>query len=389
MNWKVLLLLSAGHWVTDINTGALPAFLPFIKEFLNLSYTMTAMIILTFNITSSVIQPVFGYISDRHTVKWLLPAGCFVAPLGLALIGFSPSYGWVLVFAALSGLGQASYHPEGFKTANLMSGEKKATAISIFHFGGNLGFAVAPILAIFFYHQWGLKGSALFIVPGIIMVGVFLSTSQWRAQPEPSSPKSSPLKKAAFPRKSFSGMALLLTVVVLRSASRLGIITFVPFYFMKVLNQDPMVAGQYLSAFLISGSIGVVGGGPLADRFGYKRTVLLSLGLAPVALYFFYVTSGALSFVFFAGAGFLIISSNSVTMAMGQSFMPNQIGMASALVLGLSLGIGGICTTVLGWVADNFSLPLTLKLTFLLPFVAFLILLWIPYPGRPKTDSPQ
>ena len=111
INLKALILLTAGHLVTDINLGALPAFLPFIKEFLNLSYTMTASIMLIFNVTSSVIQPIFGYFSDRRSARWLLPSGCFIASLGMALLGFGSSYSWILFFAALSGLGQGSYHP--------------------------------------------------------------------------------------------------------------------------------------------------------------------------------------------------------------------------------------------------------------------------------------
>jgi FSR family fosmidomycin resistance protein-like MFS transporter len=128
MNLKALILLTAGHLVTDINTGALPAFLPFIKESLSLSYTMTASIILIFNITSSVIQPVFGYFSDRWSARWLLPTGCLVASLGLSLLGLGSSYAWIFLSAAIGGLGQGSYHPEGFKTVSFLSEEKKATA---------------------------------------------------------------------------------------------------------------------------------------------------------------------------------------------------------------------------------------------------------------------
>ena len=171
MNYKALILLIAGHFVTDINTGALPAFLPFIKESLSLSYTMAASIILAFNVTSSVIQPIFGYSSDRWPARWLLPAGCFIAPLGLGLLGFGSSYTWILFFASLSGLGQASYHPEGFKIVNQLSGKKKASFNSLFLFGGNLGFAVGPILATLFFSYFGLKGSLWFILPGIAMIG--------------------------------------------------------------------------------------------------------------------------------------------------------------------------------------------------------------------------
>lgn len=380
MDIKLLLLLAAGHFTTDINTGALPAFLPFIKEALQLSYTMTASIILIFNVTSSVIQPFFGYLTDRWSMKWLLPAGPFIASLGLALLGFGPSYSWIVFFAALSGLGQASYHPEGFKTVNFISGEKKATSISLFHFGGNLGFAVGPLMATLFFRHFGLKGSLFFLIPGLIMLLIFISLPQWQVKTDQLSIKKRVSSMTNNARPNTYAMVLLLLTVIFRSAARLGLLTFVPFYFLKILHQDPLMVGQYLSLFLLAGTVGVISGGPLADRYGYKKTVLFSLGLTPVLLYLFYVTSGLISLVFFALAGLLIISSNSVTMAMGQSFMPQNVGMASGLILGLAMGIGGVTTTFLGWVADHLGITFTLHLIFVLPFLAFLSFYFISCP---------
>lgn len=382
MNWKLLLLLAAGHFITDINTGALPAFLPFIKEALTLSYTMTASIILIFNITSSVIQPFFGYFSDRWSLQGLLPIGPFLASLGLALLGLGPSYSWIVFFAALSGLGQASYHPEGFKTVNFLSGEKKATAISLFHFGGNLGFAVGPLLATLFFRSFGLKGSLFFFLPGLCMLLIFIFLPKWPAPKklDHNFPKTAPPQTHS--SKNIWPMGLLLLTVVFRSAGRLGLLTFVPFYFLKVLNQDPLIVGKYLSLFLLAGTIGVISGGPLADRYGYKKTVLLSLGATPIFLYLFFITEGPLSLFCFALAGMLIISSNSVTMAMGQSFLPHNVGMASGLILGLAMGIGGIATTLLGWVADHMGITFTLHLAFVLPILAFLSFYFIPYPPK-------
>lgn len=382
MDRKLLLLLAAGHFTTDINTGALPAFLPFIKEALQLSYTMTASIILVFNITSSVIQPFFGYLSDRWSMKWLLPAGPFLASLGLALLGFGPSYSWIVFFAAISGLGQASYHPEGFKTVNFISGEKKATAISLFHFGGNLGFAVGPLMATLFFRHFGLKGSILFFIPGMIMLLIFIFLPKWQAKTEQLTLTKRTSKKTSHARQNTYAMVLLLLTVVFRSAARLGLLTFVPFYFLNILNQDPLIAGKYLSVFLLAGTVGVISGGPLADRYGYKKTVLLSLGLTPLLLYLFYITSGIISLIFFALAGLLIISSNSVTMAMGQSFLPQNVGMASGLILGLAMGVGGIATTFLGWVADHMGIVFTLHLAFILPLLAFGAFYLIPYPAK-------
>jgi FSR family fosmidomycin resistance protein-like MFS transporter len=388
MNWRILLLLIAGHFVTDINTGALPAFLPFLKESLDLSYTMTATIILVFNLTSSVIQPAFGYLSDRRSVRWLLPVGPFLASLGLALLGLAPSYVWVLFFASLSGIGQASYHPEGFKAASLLSGERKATVISFFHFGGNLGFALGPILTTTFFTFMGLEGSLLFLVPGIIMIVIFLSTSQWRV-PQASSfsrPKTG-TGSSSSGGGVFLPMGLLILTVVFRAATRLGLLTFVPFYFIKVQQSDPMIVGKYLSIFLLAGTVGVVGGGPLADRFGYKRTTLMSFAVSSLLLFLFYVTSGTLSLVLFSMAGMFIIMSNAVTMAIGQSLMPNNLGMASGLLLGFSMGVGGISTTILGWVADHWGIPAALQATFVLPILAFLTFLPIPYPPQPMRNA--
>jgi FSR family fosmidomycin resistance protein-like MFS transporter len=383
MNWKILALLIAGHFVTDINTGALPAFLPFIKESLDLSYTMAATIILVFNLTSSVIQPAFGYLSDRWSLRWLLPVGPFLASLGLALLGLAPSYAWILAFASLSGIGQASYHPEGFKAASLLSGERKATVISFFHFGGNLGFALGPILTTTFFTFMGLKGSLLFLIPGIIMIVIFLSTSQWKVPQTPSFSRRKTGTDSPPSGEAFFPMSLLILTVVLRAATRLGLLTFVPFYFIKVQQSDPMIVGKYLSIFLLAGTVGVVGGGPLADRFGYKRTTLMSFAVSSVLLFLFYITSGPLSLILFSMAGMFIIMSNAVTMAIGQSLMPNNLGMASGLLLGFAMGIGGISTTILGWVADHWGVPAALQATFVLPILAFLSFLPIPYPPKP------
>ena len=117
LNLKMLLVLSFGHFATDMCQSALPAILPFLKAKLLLSYTMTGIIMLASNITSSVIQPLFGYLSDQKEKPFLLPVGCLAAGLGLSLLTIPDSYEVVLFLVTLTGLGVSSYHPEGFKTA--------------------------------------------------------------------------------------------------------------------------------------------------------------------------------------------------------------------------------------------------------------------------------
>jgi FSR family fosmidomycin resistance protein-like MFS transporter len=385
INLKALALLTAGHFVTDINTGALPALLPFLKDHLRLSYAMTASIILTFNITSSVVQPIFGYFSDRWSTRWLLPAGCLIAPLGLALLALGSAYGWVLLFTGISGFGQASYHPEAFKTVNVLGGERKATAISLFLLGGNLGLSFGPFLGTLFYKYFGVTGSLFFLPLGFVMITIFFLTPSWKIKIDllPSNLRGPEITGGT--GKIFLPMALLLITVILRSAANLGILTFVPFYFIQYLHREAHIAGQYLSIFLLAASLGALAGGPVADRYGYKKTVIVTLGIGASCLYLFYLTGGAWAFIFLILSGFILCSSNAITMAMGQSFMPKATAMASALILGLSMGVGGIIVTGLGWVADHWGIIWALQGTFLLPIMAFLIFSFVPYPSQPQT----
>ena len=161
-NLKVLVLLSLGHLSTDIYQGALPAILPFLKAKLSLSYSMAGIIMLASNFTSSVIQPLFGFISDREEKPLLLPLGCIVAGIGISLLSLPSSYLTVLALVMVSGLGVASYHPEGFKTAYHFTGQKAATGMSIFSVGGNLGFALGPVFSIYLIKHFGLSSSLLF-----------------------------------------------------------------------------------------------------------------------------------------------------------------------------------------------------------------------------------
>jgi FSR family fosmidomycin resistance protein-like MFS transporter len=300
----------------------------------------------------------------------------------MALLGFGTSYAWIFFFSGLSGLGQGGFHPEGFKTVNVIGGEKKASAISLFLVGGSLGVSVGPLMATLFFKYLGLKGSVLFLPLGILMAVIFMVTPYWKAKTEHFANKGRGLKLSDSFRGRTLPIALLVLVVVLRSATQLSLQTFIPFYFINILHRDPLVVGQYLSTFLLVGTFGSLVGGPLADRYGYRRTVLSCLIFSPIFLYFFFYTDGLKSLIFFALAGLFLNAPHAVNMAMGQAYMPQNLGMASGLILGLAMGIGGIGTTILGWIADQWSLYATLHITFALPLLAFLLFSFIPYPPK-------
>ena len=367
IDYRTLTLLSMGHLVADITSGALPAMLPFLKEALGLSYAMAGTIVLVSNLMSSVIQPAFGYLTDRKSLLWFLPLGSFCADLFLALVGWAPSYSLVLVMVVFSGLGVAIYHPEGWRVANYFAGEKKATGMSIFAVGGNLGFAFGPLMATIFITNLGLKGTTLFVLPGAVIASIFLFSRFWRVDTTaikkkgPSGPALEALRKVLYP------MSLLLGMIMFRSWTHIGMLTFIPFFYINYMKGDPMVAGNLLFAFLVAGVAGTFVGGPLADKFGHKRIILFSLGTSFPLFILFLLSSGIWAFVWLILAGLILIFSFSVSMVMGQSFMPQNVGLASGLILGLSFGRGGLGAAVLGLFADIWGVPTTLWVIAFLP----------------------
>jgi MFS transporter, FSR family, fosmidomycin resistance protein len=379
IDYRGLVLLCMGHLVADLNSSALPALLPFLKDALGLSYAMAGTLVLCSNATSSVIQPAFGYLADRKSMLWFLPLGCFCAGLGMALLGWASGYGQTLVLVIFSGLGVAMYHPEGWRVANVFAGEKKATGMSIFAVGGNLGFAFGPLMAAYCMKNFGLKGSAYFFIPGAAMAGVFLFARFWRVRRSSVRASSSPASKMASLRSAIYPMSMLLGMIMFRSWAHIGLLTFIPFYYINYLKGDPMKAGSLLFAFLAAGTAGTLVGGPLADRWGHKKTILFSLGASVPLLVLFLLTTGFWSFFWLILAGFILIFSFSISMVMGQSFMPQNVGMASGLILGLSFGMGGVGASVLGLFADRWGVPFTLWVIAFLPWGAFVLALFIPY----------
>src|SRR3954469_11630159 len=168
-------LLSTGHLATDFPGGALPALLPFLVDEFDLSYTLAGLVILAWAISSSVVQPAFGLLSDRHGALWLLPAGLALGGIGIGLAAVAPSYAAMLLLVTLSGLGTAAYHPEGTKHAAYVSGRRRATGMSFFSVGGNFGYALGPLAATALVGTLGLSGGLLLAVPPLAVAVVLLA----------------------------------------------------------------------------------------------------------------------------------------------------------------------------------------------------------------------
>lgn len=377
---NLLTLLALGHLVVDISQGALPAILPFLREVFHLSYAAAGAIILAANLTSSIIQPLFGYLADRTARRWLLPLSAFVSGLGIALTGVAPSYAAVVVLVVVSGLGIAAYHPEGYKSASHVAGDRKATGLSIFAIGGNLGMALGPPMITVLVAGFGLRGSLWMVAPGLA-VAALLTAAMPALSPE-SSERESAVTAADGRRTMVGAMALLILVVTLRSWTQLGFTTYIPFFYIDLLGADPRVVGPLLFVFLGAGAVGTLVGGPLADRWGPRRYMTGVFFLATPLAVLFLFARGILAFILLGAVGFVLISTFSVSVVLAQAYLPRHLGMASGLIVGFAIGTGGIGVAVLGWVADHWGLMPTLGITAVLPLLGFVAALFLPEPRR-------
>ncbi|MBM3300615.1 MAG: MFS transporter, partial [Deltaproteobacteria bacterium] len=348
---KVLLILSLGHLVTDIYQGALPAILPFLKQKLALSYTMAGIIMMASNLTSSVIQPIFGHLSDRKEKAFFIPLGCLAAGIGLSSLSLPNDVSIVFLLVILSGLGVASFHPEGYKTAHFFTGDRMATGMSVFSVGGNLGFALGPIISLFIITQLGFDYLPIMVIFCLVFLVVIFRSWHMLNLRQASGPTAG-VRATRASRMAYVSLFLVIATVVMRSWTQMGLMTFIPFYYIDYLKGEPLYAGSLVSTLLLGGVAGTLAGSPVADRWGHKRYLILSMAVAAALMPLIFIVSDALMFVVLALIGMTLISSFTVTIVMAQQLLPHNLGVASGLMVGFAIGTGGIGVTVLGWCAD-------------------------------------
>jgi MFS transporter, FSR family, fosmidomycin resistance protein len=346
-------LLSSGHLAVDLSSGAVPALIPYFKDRFGLSYTLAALLMLASTASSSIVQPLFGLLSDRRGALWLAPGGVALGGAAIALAADAPSYWLVCLLVVASGLGVAAFHPEGSKFAAYVSGPRRASGMAAFSIGGNVGYALGPILTGALVAAFGLRGGLLLAVPCALVALVLVCGYRYLASFAPAA--QPPLPDGAVRPGDTHALALLLAVIAVRSLSWFGLLTFVPLW-EESLGHSKSHGTHLLALMLLTGAIGTVVAGPAADRLGLRRVLTASLVATPPLMAGFILLGGPLGAVCLALVGACVIGTFGVTMVMAQEYMPGRIGMASGLSIGLSIGVGGIGAVLLGALADSVDL---------------------------------
>jgi len=382
---RAMTLLSAGHLGTDFANGTLPALLPFFVDRFDLSYTLAATLVLASAVSSSVIQPLFGLWSDRRGALWLLPAGVGIAGIGMALAADASSYWLVLVLVVVSGVGVAAYHPEGSKFAAYASGVRRASGMSAFSIGGNVGYALGPIVATPLVVAFGLRGGLLLALPCLAIAAALVATARFLAGFVPTAAQRA---RQAAGEDRRGAMALLLGVIGFRSLAWFGLVTFVPLWEVS-LGHSKSYGNHLLALMLLTGGLGTIVAGPAADRLG-RRPVLLASLVATGPLILVFVTVGGIpGAIALALVGVCVIGTFGVTMVMSQEYLPRHIGMASGLSIGLSIGLGGVAAVALGALADAVDLRAALYVCAAAPVVGLVLALPLPSSRRRARFEPE
>jgi len=371
--------LSAAHVITDLYLPVVTAIIPLLISTYGFSYFLAGMLVTIYNVTSSMMQPVFGWMSDQYNIVIHISICLMISSVFISAMGLSGDIYLLFLFAALAALGHAAFHPNAFSIVNsFCNPENRGKITSLFVVGGNIGYAVGPLLAAAIIFYFGLSGLPLLIIPALIM-----SIVLWRLFPGKTGMKremGSPLgKNASF--KMYRPIMVLFSASTLRAWAIFCALAFFPSFLMS-RGLDLISADILISAMLLAGVAGQLAGGYLSDIFGRKEYIIAGSTLAIPSFYGFIFTTGPLSVGSLLVFGFALWSGFAVTVAIAHEMVPGKVAFTSGLMLGASLGVGGLGVAIFGLLADRYSLSAALQLLPFLIIIAGILIYFLKYPWK-------
>ncbi|OIJ68058.1 MFS transporter [Streptomyces mangrovisoli] len=375
---RSIALLSVGHACVDVYQGAVAALVPFFVAERAYTYALASGIVLAVSVLSSVAQPVFGLLTDRRPLPWLLPVSTLLGGAGIALSGLSDSYGVTLACAATAGLGVAAYHPESARVARLAS-RGSHSAMSVFSTGGNIGFALAPLMVAAVVAPGGLRWTPLLGLPALVGAALCLPATRAVTRQQAT---GAGMARSTGPDDVTSFVRLSLAVVC-RSVAFVGLSTFISLYARQRTGGGTASGTTALTVLYLGGAVGSVLGGSLAGRWNRVRVCrwAYAVAAAGVAAVVWVPGPGLYPAVALTSAGLYVPFSLQVTL--GQDYLPSRIGTASGITLGLTVSVGGLAAPVIGTLADATSLRTALAPLALMPLLSALAFRGLPEPAVP------
>ncbi|MDR0469357.1 MAG: MFS transporter [Peptococcaceae bacterium] len=372
-------LMMAGHICCDMSLSTIPALLPFLVSYRGIDYAAAAGLTFASSSLSSLIQPLFGMIADYRQMPWLMALGILMTGLGISSIGFLESYWGIFAVITFAGFGSAIFHPEGGRMANCVGGNQKGRAMSIFTAGGNIGFVIGPIVTTFSVSNWGLKGTAIMLIPTAVMVAILISQGK-KLQHISDTARREVREKVAISgqKDDWGAFTRLTSSIFLRSIVQNGLSTFIPLYWISVLMQTQQRGSLMVTVIAFASMVAAFTGGRLADHFGFRRVICTSFAMvAPLFILLLLIKDVWLATAIIIPLAVMLPLGHSPSVVLGQKYLPNRVGLASGVTLGLAISMGGICSPLLGKIGDNFGLTTVLYVVAGVALIGFLSTLLI------------
>lgn len=375
-SWYAVTLLSLGHFFSDFYANFLPVLLPVVMPKLGLSLTMSGLLIMVLSFSANVLQPFFGYMMDKKNFNWLLLLTVPGSAIFICYTGLVDTKVLLFILVALSGLAVSIFHPLGSSLVSKVSSNRRlGLSISLFVAGGNLGFALAPVIIVYYTEVYGLSALPILIAPSLLLAFLYYQSGLYKPQLRIVAKAGNVpnLKNMLWQ----ADMLKLNLAMGLRAWTHVSMTTFLP-VLLIAHGCDALFAGIMLSVFLSGAVAGGLIGGYLTDRFGIKAVIAASLGLGvPPTFYFLAsteITWLTCTALFLCGAGLQGAAPGSLIWA--QKLLPHNAGMASGMMLGLSFGLGGVGAAITGALADFIGLQLSLLWT-TLPLLLAAVITWM------------
>ncbi len=374
--FRVLGAISASHFLNDMLQALIFAIYPLLKTNFSLSFAQIGFLTLTYQLTASVFQPVVGFYTDKHPKPYSLVFGMGSTCLGLLLLSVASSYHFLLISAAMVGLGSSIFHPESSRVARMASGGQHGLAQSIFQVGGNAGTSTGPLLAALIIFPLGQHSLAWFSLAALLAMFILWRVGVWYSNHQRQNKAKAKINANGLPRNTIvMALVVLLLLITSKYLYLASLTNYYTFYLMHHFGLDAQAAQYHLFVFLFAVAAGTVLGGPIGDRVGRKRVIWFSiLGVSPFTMLLphadlFWTT--VLSFVI----GFILASAFSAIIVYAQELVPGKVGTISGLFFGFAFGVAGIGAALLGKLADQYGIEYVYWLCGWLPLMGIITIL--------------
>jgi FSR family fosmidomycin resistance protein-like MFS transporter len=347
-----VVLVAVAHAVNDSYSAFLAPLLPRIMDNLGISIALAATLAMALSLATSVLQPLMGYLADRYDPRWFIASGPFLGGIFLSSIGLAPSFEVLLLLLVIGGLGSSAFHPPGASmAARVGAGKGSGARLSIFSFGGAMGYAVGPLVAVGLVAAVGLEGLWIAAIPGVLLAVVLV-----RMLPPPAEADRHPLPPPSprqVLRRLMGPLGVVFAISALGSFAQRAYLTFMPIIVAEAGGSEALGAGL-LTAYLTTQAAGTLSGGILTDRVD-RVGLLLTLAFVGFPAHVLAVTlepGSALSFAAGAVAGFTNMAMLPVLVIIGQELLPEGAAVSAGIVMGLAWATGSVGILGVGVVAD-------------------------------------